>query len=281
MPTATLGSRGALALVLVLVSSPAAAQEQAEETPSNADAAMQNGGMTQERDLADEQARAHFRAARSLYDLGRFRQAAEAFEEAYRLSQRPELLFNAYVAYREANDLAGAVRSLGAYLDLVQDAPDRANLQARLASMSEALERDREREAALQAMATARSAPPVPRGGEVWPWVVMGLGVAAMAGGIVTGSFALTESDALVAACPNDLCGPSVDLDQRRSTVETLAITTDVLLFAGGGVALLGLVLGLVLNAGESPTSTDVPAATEVTTSCGPTGCAAVLRTRF
>lgn len=274
----------ALALALVLAAAPAAAQEQAPpEGASEADAQMQNGGVTEERDLADAQARAHFRAGRSLYDLGRFAQAAQEFESAYRLAQRPELLFNAYVAYRDANDLAGAVRSLGAYLDLVQDAPDRVNLQARLASMSEALEQQRAREAELEAERNRPAQPPpAPEGPAVWPWIVMGTGVAMVVVGIVTGVAGLTEADALASLCANNLCLPSVGLDERRSTVEALGITTDVLLFGGGAIAVAGLVLGIVLNSGRAPAETASPPGTpEVTAACGPTGCAGSLRMRF
>lgn len=64
---------------------------------------MQGGGMTDQRQLADEQARAHFRVGQSMYDAGRFAEAAHEFEEAFRLSQRSELLFNAYVAFRDAD----------------------------------------------------------------------------------------------------------------------------------------------------------------------------------
>ena len=284
MKTATHGFCAALALLLA--AAPAAAQEQAppDDGASQADAQMQNGGVTEERDLADAQARAHFRAGRSLYDLGRFAQAAQEFESAYRLAQRPELLFNAYVAYRDANDLEGAVRSLGAYLDLVQDAPDRVNLQARLASMSEALEQQRAREAELEAERTRPAVPPpAPEGPAVWPWIVMGVGTAMVIGGMVTGVAGLTEADALASLCANNLCLPSVGLDERRSTVEALGITTDVLLFGGGAIAVAGLVLGIVLNSGRgAPAETESqPAEPEVTAACGPTGCAGSLRMRF
>jgi len=284
LKTATHGFCAALALLLA--AAPAAAQEQAppDDGASQADAQMQNGGVTEERDLADAQARAHFRAGRSLYDLGRFAQAAQEFESAYRLAQRPELLFNAYVAYRDANDLDGAVRSLGAYLDLVQDAPDRVNLQARLASMSEALEQQRAREAELEAERNRPAVPPPPpEGPAIWPWIVMGVGTAMVIGGMVTGVAGLTEADALASLCANNLCLPSVGLDGRRSTVEALGITTDVLLFGGGAIAVAGLVLGIVLNSGRgAPAETESqPAEPEVTAACGPTGCAGSLRMRF
>lgn len=270
---------GVLALAIALV--PASLSAQDAEPPSDgqsqADEQMQNGGMTEERDLSDEQARIHFRAGRGLYDAGRFQQAAEEFEQAYRLSQRPELLFNAYVAFRDANDLEGAVRSLGAYLDQVEDVPDRVNLTARLRSMAQALDERRAREAELEAR--QNQPPPVPQDtSAVWPWIVMGTGAAMVVGGIITGAVALSEADSLVAACPNNVCDGTVDLDARKSTAETLGITTDVLLFGGGAVAVLGLVLGIALNSGGSSSAAAQP---EVSAMCGPTGCAASLRTRF
>lgn len=273
---------GMLITLSGLLAAPLRAQEEPPPAapPSNADEQMAQGGMTEERTLTDEQARAHFRAGRSLYDLGRFRQAAQEFEEAYRLSQRPELLFNAYVAFRDANDLAGAVRSLGAYLDLVQDAPDRVNLQARLASMSEALEQQRAREAELEASRNQEREPRPPApppGPEVWPWGVMGVGAAMLVAGAVTGGVALAEASSLAGACQDGLCRPEVELEARRDTAKALGISTDVLLFGGGAVTVLGLVLGLVLNAGQ-PSEAGEPA---VSASCGPTGCAASLRARF
>jgi len=298
LETASLGSRGSVlrtlsrlnrsrrvfrhlgtAVLALALSSPAAAQEE-EAPPSQSEQAMQNGGMTEERELADDRARAHYRAGRSLYDVGEFSQAAREFEAAYRLSQRPELLFNAYVAYRDANELADAVRNLGAYLDLVPDAPDRVNLQARLASMSRALEEQRAREEALAAQENGPVEPvsQPPREPAVWPWVLTGLGSAMVVTGAVTGIAALTEADSLAGECANGLCPPSVDLESRRGTVEALGIATDVLLFGGAAVALLGVVLGVALDDSGAEPDQGQP---ELNAACSPTGCAASLRTRF
>lgn len=261
---------------LALLAAPALAQQPPEQ---QSDEAMQGGGMTEERDLSDEQARLHFRAGRGLYDAGRFAQAAAEFEEAFRLSQRPELLFNAYVAFRDANDLEGAVRSLGAYLEQAQDVADRVNLTARLESMTQALEERRAREAEVEEQRRRAEAaqPQQASSGEVWPWIVMGAGAALAIGGAVTGGIALSETDALVAECEDGQCDAGVDLDGRRGSVRALAITTDVLLFGGGAIAVAGLILGIVLNSGGTPAE----AAPEVSAGCGPTGCGATLRTRF
>lgn len=272
----------ATVFVLSMLSAASALAQEAHEQPeqSQADEQMQNGGVTEERDLSDEQARIHFRAGRGLYDAGRFQQAAEEFEMAYRLSQRPELLFNAYVAFRDANNLEGAVRSLGAYLDQVEEVPDRVNLEARLRSMSLALDDQRTREAELERERNRPAATTQPPGDQsvVWPWIMMGAGGAAVIAGVVTGIVALNDADALVSECPNDFCqDPSIALDDRRSAIHSLGITTDVLLFAGGAIAVTGLILGIVLNSGGS----SAPEQPQVSAMCGPTGCAATLRARF
>ena len=78
------------------------------------------------------------------------------------------------------------MRSLGAYLDQVEDVPDRVNLQARLRSMSQALDERQQREAALEEQANQPPPPaPVPVDESViWPWI-MAAGGALVAGGVV------------------------------------------------------------------------------------------------
>src|ERR1700712_5200677 len=82
----------------------------------------------------DEEARERFELGRTFYDAGRFQQAAEEFGEAYKLSGRPQLLYNLYVANRDAANWQLAIEALRGYLDKVPDAPDRINLRARLES---------------------------------------------------------------------------------------------------------------------------------------------------
>jgi hypothetical protein len=57
-------------------------------------------------------ARAHFATGQAYYEHGRFVDAAREFEEAYRLSKRPPLLYNVGKAYDGASDFA---RALDAY----------------------------------------------------------------------------------------------------------------------------------------------------------------------
>jgi tetratricopeptide (TPR) repeat protein len=266
-----------ITLIVWLAPAAAIAQEQPLQQPQQqAEQAMQGGGMTDERTLADETARGHFRLGTSLYDQGNFRQAAEEFAEAYRLSQRPQLMFNAYVAYRDANDLEHAVDALRIYLEGAGDTvEDRVNLEARLRSMSETLDEQRRRDAALAAEQERNNRPPPPpaRGPEVWPWVILGVGAAIVVGGAITGGLALAEADALAADCPESECGSEVDFDGRMSTIDTLGIVTDVLLFGGGAIAITGLILGIVIgSSGGEP---------EVQAGCSADGCRASMRARF
>jgi tetratricopeptide (TPR) repeat protein len=59
-----------------------------------------------------ELAKAHFRTGEIYYEQGRYPDAAHEFEEAYRLSHRPALLYNMGKSYDGAGD---AARALGAY----------------------------------------------------------------------------------------------------------------------------------------------------------------------
>ena len=267
------------------------AEEVAEAPPQsdpNAEQDMQGGGMTAERQLNDEAARQHFRVATRYYDEGRFADAAQQFEEAYELSGRPELLYNAYIAHREANQQPDAAAMLERYLAEVPGAPDRANLEARLAELERAIATNSEQQAALEAArlradreaAARRQAEAEP---EVWPWIIFGVGAAAAIAGAVTGPMALIAAGDLSAQCDSQgLCDPAIDVEARRADAQTLALVTDILLIGGGTIAGVGLILGLVFGLGGGGTAdqgeSDAP---EASAGCDGTGCYATLRGRF
>jgi tetratricopeptide (TPR) repeat protein len=282
---------GMLALLLCAASIAHAqqpAQQPAQPQPGRQEAqeAMQGGGMTDERGLADDTARGHYRLGTTAYDQGRFAEAAQEFEEAYRLSERPALMYNAYIAHRDANDIEAAARCLRIFLERETEVRERTNLEARLRSMEEELERRRAAEAELEVQRQANEQrpepPPPPQSGpEVWPYALVGIGAAALVAGAITGGVAFAEAEALATDCPNATCGPEiVDFDDRLANIDTLGIVTDVLLFGGGAIALTGVILAIALGASSAPAAerADEP---EVTASCGPTGCAASLRARF
>ena len=106
----------------------------------------------------EEQARAHFRLGRAYYENGDFGKAATEFESAFRISQRPGLLYNIYLAYRDASDVPHAAEALRKYLELEKEVENRGQLTARLAAMDRALaEEAAQSAAAAEAPAAALS----------------------------------------------------------------------------------------------------------------------------
>ena len=98
--------------------------------------------------LQDTEARGLFLAGSSAYDQGRYQDALKYFQDAYKLSQRPGLLFNiGQVADRLRQDKL-AIDSFVAYLEAFPEAPNRAEVENRLRALREAV-------------AANQSAPPV------------------------------------------------------------------------------------------------------------------------
>jgi hypothetical protein len=252
-----------------------------------------------ETDMSDESARAHFKVGTSLYETGRFAEAGAEWEKAYVLSKRSKLLYNVYVAYRDASDQPRAIDALRRYLATGDvTGTQRLNLEARLRAMEKS-------QADAQATATAsptpspveagpastpepapESAAPAPTaassddGGTnlVLPMVLVGVGGAMVVGGVVTGLITNGKVADIEDACPNDLCPASFDLDGARDSASTLATVTDVLLIGGGVVLGTGVVLWLLAGDDES---TEQPSAWTPALGCSSSGCAATVHGRF
>jgi tetratricopeptide (TPR) repeat protein len=286
--------RALLVLGMVwLAAAPAAAQPEdgaGDEDP-------QGPSAMREEHMTDEEARSRFRVGQALYREGRFLDAAREFDAAYALSPRPVLLFNAYLAYRDAGDLAHAVPSLRLYLEQAPDAQDAALLQQRLDSLQARLdeqsatdqageaERQRLEQERLAAEADAERAreeaeaaerarqeaeePANPLG-----WIVGGTGAAMLVGGTIAGIIAKGRIDDLEERCPNDLCPTAFDLEGERDSAQRAARATDALLFGGGAVLITGIVLIAMLggDADEEDEETAPPATAAF--GCTGDGCA-------
>jgi tetratricopeptide (TPR) repeat protein len=70
-------------------------------------------------------AKAHFNTGQAYYEHGRFVDAAREFEEAYRLSGKPALLYNMGKSYDGASDFARALDAYRRFLDAAP--PDNAD----------------------------------------------------------------------------------------------------------------------------------------------------------
>jgi tetratricopeptide (TPR) repeat protein len=272
-------------VLLALAAGGTRAQEPAAPAPASAPddqtaQAQQEAEAARTMSAIDSEAREHFKLGRSFYEAGRFQQAAEEFEIAYRLSARPQLLYNVYVARRDAGGLPSAVEALRGYLAQVPDAPDRVNLEARLSSLEAQVKRQEEQEAArvaserkaAEAEAKVKTRTRTERVRSVVPLVLMGTGGALLLGSAVTGGLALSNAKDLDKNCEGSICPPS-----EKSGVDatkTLAITTDVLWGVGAAVAVTGLVLFLT---GVLDKERQVPVAFGVT----PHGISTQLTRRF
>jgi len=87
----------------------------------------------------DEEARLQFRAGESAYARGDYQAALEDFERAYRLSQRPALLFNIGLAAQRARHRERALEAFQQYLQLKPDADNRADVESRISELRELL----------------------------------------------------------------------------------------------------------------------------------------------
>lgn len=218
----------------------------------------------------DTEARRAFRVAEAHYDNGEFEEAAAGFEEAYRLSGRPQLLYNLYLAYRDAQDTPRAIEALARYLERVPDAPLHDQLRARLERMRAAVAEEGDPVAAQPEPqpppddrideAGSGTSLPIPA------LVVAGAGALLLAGGAVTGVMTASKQSELEEGCPTRMgCDPA--LEDTRDSGEALALVTDVLLVTGIAAVAVGATL-LVLGQGER---SDGPTAS---VGCGLDGCA-------
>jgi tetratricopeptide (TPR) repeat protein len=210
-----------------------------------------------EKGMSDEQARSHFKVGQSLYQAGRFAEAGAEWEKAYALSNRSSLLYNVYVAYRDAGDWKNAARALELFLAKGEvSIEERPTLQARLDVMKREIA---EREAAEAAAAQAAAAPPPEPAAEpapepkqessIVPWIVGGTGAAMVIAGIATGVVTLTKKNEINDACEqNGVCPSDFDLEAKRDSAKTMALVTDVLLIGGGVAVATGVVLGFLLE---------------------------------
>lgn len=100
-------------------------------------------------------AKEEFQRGNALFDRGRFVEAAAAYKEAYRLSERPAFWFNIAQAYRLGGMAAEAVTAYRTFIDRVPESPQRAEAERRIAELKVEIEETnrlekekREREAA-------------------------------------------------------------------------------------------------------------------------------------
>jgi hypothetical protein len=163
------------------------------------------------------------------------------------------------------------------------DVEDRVNLRARLEQLEAQVARQTMTQEQLEQQQREleerrrreRDAELGDEGPSVVPWIVTGIGGAALIAGTITGILALDATSTLEENCPNDVCNLDYEeYDDDLDSAETLVALTDWLLLGGGIVAAAGLTWGLISLAsdGEEPPATVF---------CTGDGCTGVVSTRF
>jgi tetratricopeptide (TPR) repeat protein len=255
--------------------------------------AQENAGLMKmgESDMSDQQARVHFKLGQTFYDSGRFREAAEEWEQAHALSKREALLYNIYVAQRDASDWPKAIDALTRYLATNEpDAAQRVNLDARLKAMKDAVAAN-EAKASSQPTAAPEAAPapapaqqPAPQpeqGSSVWPIALVVTGGALIAGSVVTGLITSGKVADIEDSCPGDSCPKGFDLEGKRDSASTLATVTDVLWISGAAFAAVGAVLWLTDGAPSAEAQVGASALLKGAVVCMPGVCGGALSGRF
>ena len=235
------GITALVAALLVTLAAPAHAQEQ---SPAHA------------REDADSQARALYRQGDRLYVQGKYEQAIAAFQESYRLSSRPLILYAIANTYERMGRYEEALGSLREYEPHAQRGEEQ-DLQERIRSLEQRLEAQQRDQAASggRLAATERAtgsarAPARPLAG----WVLAGAGAASLATGAIFGLVARNAKNDIGDGCQGagdaTLCladaGPLVDRNRRYARLADASM-------AIGAVALTAGIVVLVTGGEDAP----------------------------
>src|SRR5437762_2069564 len=85
----------------------------------------------------EEAARVHFLSGQAYYDQANYEDALREFAEAYRIWQKPALLYNLALCHERLDHYGEAIDELKAYLAKTPEAADRGQVEARIRNLEE------------------------------------------------------------------------------------------------------------------------------------------------
>lgn len=236
-----------LALLLLAASVACSAHAVAQDAPS---------------EEAIAEARRHFEEGEALFQSDSYAHAEAEFRRAYELMaghpRRALVLVN---VARSIEEQPGREReALETYEQMLAETEGssdaaieegRTTARARIAQLRARLEARRQGDGATSSQdGQAETSPTDSSISPVGP-ILLAAGGAVLLAGTITGGVALAERDSLLARCVGRSCPP--DAEDQAATVSGLALATDVLLFGGAAIAVVGLVLTLILREEEVP----------------------------
>jgi Tetratricopeptide repeat len=210
----------------------------------------------------EERAKAHFLAGQSYYDQASYTDALREFNEAYRISKRPALLYNLARCHEALEQLPEAVQMLQRYLEEDPTTSDREAVETRIRNLKERIERSKKPPEpppapvtqppapapVVQTAAPAPAPPPPPPRKRLYTWIVGGIGVGALAAALGTGVASQLSYNSLNSQCTGSVCNPSVDggAQHKIDAGKHLALATDILWPIGAAAVATGVVLFFV-----------------------------------
>ncbi|MDF3064572.1 MAG: hypothetical protein K0R38_173 [Polyangiaceae bacterium] len=200
---------------------------------------------------SDDLARRHFESGVAYLEESDYDSAITAFQKAYDLSRRPEILLNLATVHERKSDLVSAIAALRAYSDAEPEGEHVTTVRLRIQNLEKRLQ---ERSpapaeatpvpppaapASVEPAVSAAPPPPAlrPQPNRMPAFISLGVGGLMGAGALATGIIAKAKYDDA-----EETCGPTCRDDQLSSS-RTFALTSTVLT----GAAVLGVGLGVVL----------------------------------
>lgn len=194
-----------------------------------------------------------FEQSAQAYREGRFQEAVDKLLEARGFKAEPVLLYNLGRAYEALGKPSDAADAYAKYLDEEPEASDRRAIEGRIATLR----------GQANELAAARRDPAQPSreesdGVAAVPWIVAGIGAAALGTGAVLGILADDVHD--------DAAADPVQRSafEKQEDAESLARAATVTLIAGAVVSAMGLAW-LGVRAARSPSTTARGAFLQVT----------------
>ncbi|MFK7985933.1 MAG: hypothetical protein AB8I08_07865 [Sandaracinaceae bacterium] len=187
-----------------------------------------------------ERARQAVADAQALYEANRFEEAGAAFEAAYDVTAHPSMIYNAYVAYRDAGLPREALRTLRRHLALIAERdPERPRLEARLQGLEQQVSASPEPDI-VSVQPDPVPPEPQPDSGDATlaPAVVLAAGGVVLVTGAILAGVTAAEHESFVELCT----GSCPELADDAASGQALALASDILLAVGGAVAVAGLI---------------------------------------
>jgi len=109
------------------------------------------------------QARAHFKRGKAAFELGKFQEALQEYEAAYKAMPLPGFLFNIGQCYRNLDNYEKAIFSFRLYLRKLPEARNRAAVESLIDELEGKAEEERKQKAALRPVVPDYEPKPGPR----------------------------------------------------------------------------------------------------------------------